>query len=40
VNEIGLTLNDFINAADRFTNKDLFSRSLNSPRPVPLFEVV
>jgi N-acetyl sugar amidotransferase len=39
VGEIGLTLDDFMDAADRFMNKDLFSRSLSSPRPVPLFEV-
>ena len=39
VAEIGLTEDDFINAADRFTNKELFRMSLTSPRPIPLFRL-
>lgn len=42
VGEIGLSVNDFIFAADRFTNRALFTLSigpLDAPRPIPLFEV-
>lgn len=39
VGPLGLTLDDFVNIADRFTNKQIFKMSLSSPRPTPLFEV-
>ena len=42
VGELGLSINNFVYAADRFTNKELFTLSLGptgAPRPTPLFEV-
>ena len=39
VAEIGLTVDDFINVADRFTNKDLFRMPLGNPGPIPLFQI-
>jgi N-acetyl sugar amidotransferase len=42
VGELGLSINNFVYAADRFTNKQLFTLSIGpagAPRPTPLFEV-
>lgn len=39
VKEIGVTVDEFVNVADRFTNKELFRMSLIGARPIPLFEL-